>query len=114
MLTIPTIAVSESKNKVGLDPVEIERELYDLENKVKIIDTNQLNYKIEKDLLKETYSNNYEQINLIITIVLGIIALLGFLGLRDISSIKKNFNSELKILESKLNNLKNINLSKDL
>ncbi|UPT66958.1 MAG: tetratricopeptide repeat protein [Sphingobacteriales bacterium JAD_PAG50586_3] len=82
------------------DSTSVNRRIYDLERSVKQIDTNQLNYKIEKDLLKETYSNNYEQLSMIITIVLGIIGVLGYLGIRDINSIKKEYEKELNTLKN--------------
>ncbi len=74
---------------------DVENRLYDLEHKVKIIDSNQINYKIEKDLLKETYSNNYKNINLFITIILGMVAILGYMGIKDIGTIKEKYNKEL-------------------
>jgi tetratricopeptide (TPR) repeat protein len=77
------------------DTITTNSKIRELERQVKQIDTNQLNYKIEKDLLKETYSNNYERISLIITIVLGIMGVLGYLGLKDISTIKKEYEKEL-------------------
>jgi predicted Zn-dependent protease len=64
-----------------------------------MIENNQLNYKIEKDLLKETYSNIYENISLTITIVLGIIGVFGFIGIRDITNIKKKYGDELSNLK---------------
>lgn len=80
------------------DTIAINRKIKDLEREVKQIDTNQLNYKIEKDLLKETYSNNYEKISLIITLILGITGVFGYLGLKDITSIKKEYEKELSNL----------------
>ena len=80
------------------DKTNVERRLGDLEHKIQLIDTNQLNYQIEKDLLKETYSVNYERINIFIAIVLGIVAIFGFLGIRDISKIKTNYENELAVL----------------
>lgn len=77
----------------------MEKRLADLERKVHIIDVGQINYKIEKDLLKETYSNNYERINTVITFVLGLIGVIGFVGIKDIGSIKKEYESELKSLK---------------
>ena len=76
-------------NNVFADTLTINRKLEDLEFRLKRIEGNEQNYKLEKDLLKETYSNNYERINFFITIALGLIGILGFLGIRDISSIKK-------------------------
>lgn len=81
------------------DTISIQRRLDNIENNVKQVETNQLNYKIEKDLLKETYSNNYEKINLVITIIFGIMGILGYLGLKDISSIKKEYEQELSNLK---------------
>lgn len=66
-----------------------------LGNKVDEIKRDQLNYSLEKDLLKETYSNNYDRINIFLTILLGLFGLLSFLGLRDINSIKKEYKEEL-------------------
>ncbi|WP_134355638.1 tetratricopeptide repeat protein [Flavobacterium psychrophilum] len=81
------------------DTIETNRKLNELERQVKQIDTNQLNYKIEKDLLKETYSNNYEKISLIITLILGVMSVLGYLGLKDITGIKKEYEKELAKLK---------------
>ena len=67
------------------------------EFRLKRQENNEQNYKLEKDLLKETYSNNYERINIVITIILGVIGILGYLGIRDISSIKKEYEKELII-----------------
>lgn len=91
--------IAEPIEKVEVRSNDIEYRLYDLEHKVKIIDSNQLNYKIEKDLLKETFSNNYQTINVLITLILGIIAILGYLGIRDIGKIKDKYESELTELK---------------
>lgn len=69
-----------------------------LEYSIYQIQRDQINYKIEKDLLKETYSRNYETINLLITLILGVIGAFAFLGIRDISSIKREYNKELEEL----------------
>jgi len=94
-----------AEEKIGTNKVETR--LYDLEHKVKIIDNNQLNYKIEKDLLKETYSNNYKSINTFITFILGLFAILGYLGIRDIGTIKDKYEIELS-------NIKNLKSQFDL
>lgn len=85
-------------NYAYADTLTINRKLDDLEFRLKRFENNEQNYKLEKDLLKETYSNNYERINLVITIVLGVIGILGYLGIRDISSIKKEYEKELSNL----------------
>lgn len=80
----------------------LEYKIDQLDNSIKEIRRDELNYRVEKDLLKETYSNNYERISLVITIVLGIIGLFGYLGLKDINTIKKEYTAEL----GRLNELK--------
>lgn len=90
-LVADTITLQNRVNKAELDIKDINRNL-------KQVEVNQLNYKIEKDLLKETYSNNYENINIIVTIVLGVIGVLGYLGLKDITAIKKEYEAELSKL----------------
>jgi tetratricopeptide (TPR) repeat protein len=90
--------LSFSENKDSLQIINLKGQVQELENNVKEIRRDELNYKIEKDLLKETYSNNYERISLIITIVLGIIGLFGYLGLKDINSVKKEYTTELSRL----------------
>jgi hypothetical protein len=45
---------------------DFANELGELKNEVDRIQNNQLNYKIEKDLLKETYSTQFQTINAII------------------------------------------------
>ncbi len=66
-----------------------------LQNDVKEIRRDQLNYKIEKELLKETYSSNYTTVQIIISLILGIFAIVGYLGLKGIISLKKQYDSEL-------------------
>lgn len=100
---------------VFADTTSINTRLNDVEHTIKQIDANQLNYKIEKDQLKETYSNNYEKINLVITLILGVMGILGYMGLKDISTIKKEYEkelSDLKQIQSQFN-LKSQELDSD-
>ena len=69
-----------------------------LENQLTEVRRDQLNYKIEKDLLKETYGNNYNLLSLVITIVLAIIGFFGYVGIKDINGIKKEYIAELNRL----------------
>jgi len=87
----------QSKNKV-----ELTTQIEELRNQVAEIRRDQLNYKIEKEILKEVYSSNINTINVVITIILGVFAIIGFLGLRDIGSLRKEYASELE----KLNRLR--------
>lgn len=85
-------------NQDSADKENLLFKIEQLENQVKEIRRDELNYQIEKDLLKESYTNNYSSISLIITIVLGFIGIFGYLGIRDISSIKKEYEKELSAL----------------
>jgi len=70
-----------------------------LNDQLEEVRRDQLNYKIEKEVLKETYENNYERISLIITLILGIIGILGYLGIKDINAIKREYIAELANLK---------------
>jgi hypothetical protein len=75
-------------------------ELSRLTERVEEIRRDQLNYKVEKDLLKETYSSNTESINTVVTIVLAAFAIFGYLGVRGIESLKADFKKELDELRA--------------
>jgi tetratricopeptide (TPR) repeat protein len=73
-----------------------------INNDIKEIRRDQLNYQIEKNLLKETYSSNFTTVQIIISLILGLFAILGYLGLKGIISLKKEYDQELtKIRELK-------------
>ncbi len=59
----------------------------------------QLNYLIEKNLLKEAYSSNIQTINIVIMITLGVFTIIGFLGVKNINAIKEEFQEELNGLK---------------
>lgn len=104
--TLLFMAFSFMMTRSLADSTSIMQRIEDVERNVKQIDANQLNYRIEKDLLKETYSNNYEKISLIITLLFGFVGIFGYLGIRDITSIKKEYEKELnnlKQLQSQFN-----------
>jgi len=86
-------------SKIQLDLKKVQNDLEILQNHVKEVRRDELNYKIEKDLLRDTFSNYYDLIGLIITIILGIFSIIGFIGIRDISSIKKEYLDELNRLK---------------
>lgn len=77
-----------------------ESEFNSLKHEIEILKRDQLNYQIEKDLLKDTYSNNYDKLNLFITGILLLFGFFGVLGIRDINSIKKEHKDELEKLKS--------------
>lgn len=83
-----------------------------LEDQLAEVRRDQLNYQIEKSLLKETFSSNTQTLTIILSIILGVFTILGFFGLRDLGSVKKDFLDELQKLrelskqfESKANEL---------
>jgi tetratricopeptide (TPR) repeat protein len=84
----------------AVEKIDVEHRIDLVERSLKFVEASQLNYKIEKDLLKETYSNNYERINLFVTILLGFIAVLGYLGIKDIGAVKDKYYQELAELKS--------------
>ena len=79
---------------------EFTQGLSNLETRVARIESNQINYRLEKDLLKETYSVNYERINIVVTFILAVIAAIGFLGIRDIGQVKDKYEAELTNLKA--------------
>jgi tetratricopeptide (TPR) repeat protein len=99
LLSISVISFARPENKDSIAIKNLENKLEQLDNQLKEVRRDELNYHIEKDLLKETYSNNYERINLFLTVILGIFGLLSFLGIRDLNSIKKEYREELDKLK---------------
>ena len=55
----------------------------------------QLNYQIERDLLKETYSSNLATVQLVLAMILGAFTVLGYLGLKSIGGLRADFQLEL-------------------
>ena len=100
MLILIMISFTSLSQNDTLDISGIQNKVELLDSKVDQVVQNQLNYQIEKDLLKETYSNNYSRIQTIITIVLGLISILGFLGLNSINKTRKEYDNELDSLKN--------------
>lgn len=67
---------------------------------IALIRRDEINYQIERDLLKETYSSKIASTGLIISAVsmaVGLIfALLGYLGLKSIGKVKDDYTDELQ------------------
>ncbi len=82
-----------------LSPESVEhlaRQIEALEDSLDIVRQDQLDYRLEKDLLKEVYSSNLQVVNIVVTIVLGTFAILGFLGVRSINTYKQEILAELE------------------
>jgi|GEM_PF-1768464 len=77
---------------------DVSSELNKIKEQLQEVRRDQLNYKIEKDLLKETYSSNIQTVNIIIAIVLAFFAILGYLGLKSVWEMKREYQKELNDL----------------
>jgi len=87
------------------DSLNMDTRLDRIENSLTEVRRDQLNYKLEKDLLKEAFSSNYQTVNIVLAIVLGVFSVIGFLGIRDIGAIKKEYLAELERVNSLRNDL---------
>ena len=106
ILSFPSIVISSPEKDIKDTNVvlqKIELSLQKAETEISYIKTNQLNYQIEKNLLKEAYSSNLETLNIILAIILGALTIIGFIigfiGFKDIREIKENFKIELNNLQ---------------
>ena len=95
-----------SVNVYAIDTSLIEK-VERLENEFSRIEQNQLNYKIEKNLLREAFSSNLKTINLVLTIILVLFTIIGYLGVRDIGKLKNEYSTELQELNNIKNNFEN-------
>lgn len=95
-LTILLFLTLFTKGQIDtIKEIQTADEIEKLSSDIKEIRRDQLNYKIEKDLLKETYSSNYSMIQIFISIILGVFAVLAYLGLKSIMTLKKEYDIEL-------------------
>ncbi|MFM9914018.1 MAG: tetratricopeptide repeat protein [Methylophilaceae bacterium] len=79
---------------------QLQQDSRTLSHDIEILRRDQVNYSIEKSLLKESFSANMERINVVITLFLGIFGVLGFLGIRSIKEIKIDYTNELDKLRT--------------
>jgi tetratricopeptide (TPR) repeat protein len=73
-----------------------DAELRILSEQVAEVRRDQLNYRIEKDLLREAYSSSFQTVQLVLTLILAAFTVLGYLGLRNISALRASFQAELE------------------
>ena len=73
------------------DLINLKDEIKENQSDLNKVRNDQVNYKIEKDLLKEVYSSIISTVNTVVSVVFALItlliALLGYLGLRNIREI---------------------------
>ena len=67
----PSVESPKKSSITSNEISEIKFKLYEIGRKVDLIDKTQLNYEIENELIKDTYSSNYKTINSVISIVLA-------------------------------------------
>ncbi len=91
-LSVEVIQAAQSIN------ISIENRLEKMENSIEEVRRDQLNYKIEKDLLKETYGSNIQTINMVLAIVLALFTILGFFEIKSVGELKKTYKNELNNL----------------
>ena len=99
-MSLCSLAESERKADGNSEIKQLHVELKNVGHDVEILRRDQINYKIEKDLLKEAYSSNIQTINLVITIVLGVLGVLGYLGIRSVKEIQTDYSVELEKLKT--------------
>jgi len=103
LLWSPSVAISQTReppktDRMADDIKDLKRDTSALKDSLEAVRRDQLNYKIEKDLLKDAFSSNLQTVNLVITIVLGVFAILGYLGFKGMLSIKSEYATELENL----------------
>lgn len=96
LIFISVFSIADGDQNIIMIDENITEKIDLLENRLLEVRRDQLNYSIEKDLLKNTYSSNLETLNVVITIVLGMISIFAFFGIRSIADIKSDFKEELR------------------
>jgi len=124
LLVLPLLLYSsvkyavEPKGNRPQAPEDIRNDIQQLKRDTKvssddlaILRRDQVNYRIEKDLLKEAYASNLQSINIIVAIVFGVITLvgglLGYLGVRGIRELRADYAKELDQLKTVKTGLEN-------
>jgi tetratricopeptide (TPR) repeat protein len=106
LLTLSTLDVSgaSATPKTAPDPAtqteSVKREMTTLKDSLEIVRRDQLNYKIEKDLLKDAFASNLQTINVVLTIVLGVFGVLSYVGFKGISALKDEYKKELESVKA--------------
>lgn len=95
---LPSRAAAQSR----ADIVALERDVKANADDIAVLRRDQINYRVEKDLLKEAYASNLQSINLIVAIVFGVVTLLGgvlgYLGVKSVKELRADYARELEEL----------------
>ena len=82
----------------------LQHEIKQTNDDVAILRRDQVNYRLDKDLLKEAYASNLQSINIIVAIVFGVITLLGgvlgYFGVKSIRELRTDYAKELDQLKT--------------
>jgi tetratricopeptide (TPR) repeat protein len=93
------VSETNAAGQVSAQIESVRKDVVALRESVSETRRDQLNYQIERDLLKETYASNLQTINLIITIIFGfmaaLVSILGYLGIKSIRVLRDDFAKEL-------------------
>ena len=120
LFSLPFVQIAYSQEQLIQEPAsspqsqDLAPELNKIKDQLQEVRRDQLNYKLEKDILKEAYSSNLKTLEIILTFVVILFSLLGFFGLKSLwavmDKIKKEID-EINILksnyETKFNNIMN-------
>lgn len=94
----------QTPGNVRNDIQQLKRDIKANTDDVAILRRDQINYRLEKDLLKEAYASNLQSINIIVAIVFGVVTLvggvLGYLGVRSIRELRADYAKELDQLKT--------------
>ena len=89
---------------IRLDISQLKRDAKAITDDIAVLRRDQINYRVEKDLLKEAYASNLQSINITITIVLAVITvmgtILGYFGLKGLNDLKAEYAKELDLLKT--------------
>lgn len=96
-----TIKADNTKNNEA-KITAIQSELINLKDNLKEnqsdldkVRNDEINYKIEKDLLKETYSSSFSTVNTVVSVIFALVTLFGYLVFRNIKEIQSEYKKEL-------------------
>ncbi len=101
-------ATPPAKAEIDAVKKDLNSKIERLEHDVKMLRQTQINYKIEKEALKEVYSSSLQGAQVILVVVMGVLTVLvgtftalGIKGWRDIVTIKGNFEKDLEDFRTK-------------
>jgi tetratricopeptide (TPR) repeat protein len=95
ILVLSLLLIPLSLNAMESSNINNKQIMEQLQNDIKEIRRDQLNYKIENNLLKEAYSSSFTTVQIIISLILALFAILGYLGLKGIMNLKSEYDAEL-------------------